>query len=156
MEVAKDRVVSIDYTLKDQKGNLLETSQGREPLRYIHGQGQIMTGLESALEGAGTGEKKDVTVTPEKGYGPRDQSLVRRVSKNVFEGVEGPEVGMRFRARTQEGERIFAVTDIAGDTVTIDGNHPLAGVTLKFQVEVKDVREATREELAQRRARPPE
>ena len=141
MNIAKHVVVSIHYTLKDGAGAVIDTSSGNEPLAYIHGIGNLVPGLEAALEGKGKGTKLDVTVAPAEGYGPRDDKLVQKVPKRMFEG--GVEVGMRFHA----GPSVVTVTHIIGDMVTIDANHPLAGQDLHFSVEVMDVREASEEEL---------
>ena len=141
MKIAKDSVVSIHYTLKDGAGAVIDSSDGNEPLAYIHGIGNLVPGLEAALEGKTSGDKLAVTVAPTEGYGPRDDKLVQKVPKRMFEG--GVEIGMRFHA----GPSVVTVTHIQGDMVTIDANHALAGVTLNFDVEVTKVREATSEEL---------
>jgi FKBP-type peptidyl-prolyl cis-trans isomerase SlyD len=147
MEIGNERVVSIHYTLKDDSGTVLDSSSDGDPLQYIHGAGNIIPGLEGALEGAQPGARLDVQVKAADGYGDRDDSLIMTVDRSAFEGVEAPEVGMRFRGRTNVGEQIFTITGVEGDRVTVDGNHPLAGVDLNFEVEVKEVREATQEEL---------
>ena len=147
MQVARNRVVSIDYTLKDSSGTVLDSSQGREPLRYLHGNGHIIIGLESALEGAGPGDRREVSLAAADGYGERDEGLVVQVARLQFSEVKDLEVGSRFRVSTDDGEKIFTVTEIGDEQVTVDGNHPLAGVSLHFDVEIKDVREATAEEL---------
>jgi FKBP-type peptidyl-prolyl cis-trans isomerase SlyD len=141
MNIAKHAVVSIHYTLKDGAGAVIDSSAGNEPLADLHGIGNLVPGLETALEGKGKGEKLDVTVAPAEGYGPRDDKLVQKVPKRMFEG--GVEVGMRFHA----GPSVVTVTHIIGDMVTIDANHPLAGQDLHFSVEVMDVRAASEEEL---------
>ncbi len=143
MQVAKNAVVAIDYTLKDSAGKVLDSSDGREPLRYIHGTGAIISGLEAALEGASTGDRLDVSLAAADAYGERDEALVVEVARAQFDGVVDLAVGMQFRARSAEGDRVFTVTGIAGDQVTVDGNHPLAGQALNFAVEIKDVRVAT-------------
>lgn len=141
MKIAKDSVVSIHYTLKDGSGAVLDSSSGAEPLAYLHGNGNLVPGLEAALEGKGKGAKLDVTVAPAEGYGPRDEKLVQKVPKRMFEG--GVDVGQRFHA----GPSVVTVTHIQGDMVTVDANHPLAGQDLHFSVEVMDVRAASEEEL---------
>ncbi|MFA9460219.1 FKBP-type peptidyl-prolyl cis-trans isomerase [Thiohalorhabdus sp. Cl-TMA] len=147
MQAAKDRVVSIDYTLKDADDQVIDTSEGREPLAYIHGNGQIIPGLERALEGKGPGEDVAVTITPEEGYGERDDSMVMQIPREQFEGADQIEPGMQFQAETDEGVRILTVLETGDQEVTVDGNHPLAGVTLNFNVNVVDVRDASQEEL---------
>ena len=148
MQVDKDKVVSIDYTLKDDKGEVIDTSEGREPLAFIYGSGSIIPGLEKALEGKTPGDDLKVTVEPEEGYGEYNDQLIVEVSKDNFE--EGAEIneGMQVQATKSDGSaQILTVKDIADETVTLDANHPLAGETLHFDVEITDVREATPEEL---------
>ena len=147
MQISKDKVVSINYTLKDDEGEILDTSEGRGPLAYIHGSGSIIPGLETALEGKNQGDKLDVKVAPEDGYGQRDDSQVQVIPKNLFEGVEAIEPGMQFQAQSDAGVRIVTVKDVSEDQVTVDANHPLAGMNLNFNVEVTEVRDATSEEL---------
>jgi FKBP-type peptidyl-prolyl cis-trans isomerase SlyD len=148
MQVARDAVVVIHYTLTDDAGQVLDTSAGGEPLAYIHGGGTIISGLEEALEGKTAGTKLAVTVPAEKGYGAHDARLIEQVPKRAFEGVGEIKAGMRFTAQTEHGPRQVIVTRVAGDMVTVDGNHPLAGQVLNFAVEITDVRAATPEELA--------
>lgn len=147
MQVEKNRVVSIDYTLKDNDDQVIDTSEGREPLAYIHGTGQIIPGLENALEGKEPGADVSVTITPEEGYGERDESMVLNVPREQFEGAEQIEPGMQFQAETDEGVRILTVLEAGDQEVKVDGNHPLAGITLNFDVSVQDVREAEQEEI---------
>lgn len=147
MQIEKHKVVTIEYTLTDNEGEVIDTSEGGEPLAYIQGVGSLIQGIESALEGRATGDELQVTVPPEKGYGERDDALVDTVAREAFAEVEDLEVGMRFRAQTDDGERIVVVADIEGDEVTVDGNHPLAGMELNFDLKVVDVRDATEEEL---------
>ena len=147
MQIGKDSVVSINYTLKDDSGEVLDTSDGREPLDYIHGSGQIIPGLENALEGKSQGEELSVVIEAENGYGTRDESLVHEVPKSEFETPDEIEVGMQFRVGDEGGTLIMVVAGIGDEIVTLDGNHPLAGVTLSFDVSIADVREATEEEI---------
>ena len=147
MQIGKDSVVSINYTLKDDSGEVLDTSDGREPLDYIHGSGQIIPGLENALEGKSKGEELAVVIEPENGYGTRDESLVHEVPKSEFEVPDEIEVGMQFRVGDEGGTLIMVVAGVGDEVVTLDGNHPLAGVTLSFDVSIADVREATEEEI---------
>lgn len=147
MEIAEDRVVMFHYTLKDDSGEEIESSRSGEPLAYIHGKGNIIPGLEEALEGHTVGDQFDVELPPGDAYGKRDERLVQEVPRDIFEGVDEVEVGMQFRAESQAGEQMVTVTEVEGEEVTVDGNHPLAGETLHFDVEVTGVREATDEEL---------
>lgn len=148
MEIAENKVVMFHYTLMDSQGEEIESSRGGDPLAYIHGQSNIIQGLESALEGREAGDQFEVQVPPEQAYGQRDERLVQEVPRDIFEGVDDVEVGMQFRAESQAGEQMVTVTEVEGDEVTVDGNHPLAGETLHFDVEVTGVREATEEELS--------
>ncbi len=147
MQIAENTVVQIHYTLKNAAGDVIDTSEGQEPLAYLHGGGSIVEGLESALAGKAVGDKLDVTVEPERGYGDRREDLVQSVDRSNFVGVETIEVGMQFLAQTPWGEQPVTVMAVADDSVQLDGNHPLAGETLNFSVEVVDVRQASEEEL---------
>ena len=147
MQIAKNSVVSIHYTLKDEAGEVLDTSDGREPLDYLHGAGQIIPGLETELEGKSEGDKLSVVVGPDRGYGDRDESLVHDVPKSEFDDPDGIEEGMQFRVGAPGGNVIMVVAGVQDETVTLDGNHPLAGATLAFDVSVEGVREATKEEI---------
>ncbi len=144
MEIKKDSVVTIDYTLKNEKGDVLDTSKDVGPLEYIHGYGNLIPGLEKELEGKKAGDSLNVAVKPEEGYGEYSDELVVEVPKANFEVDAEIQVGMQFEA----GPRIVTVTKIEGDTVTIDANHELAGQTLHFEVTVDSVREATKDEIA--------
>jgi FKBP-type peptidyl-prolyl cis-trans isomerase SlyD len=148
MQVAKDKVVSIDYTLKSGEGQVIDTSEGREPLTYLHGGGKIIPGLERQLEGKATGDSLKVAVPPEEGYGPRHQQLVQKVPKETFAGAGVADVqpGMQFRAEASGQSRVVTVVNVEPDGVTIDANHPLAGQTLHFDVTVRDVRDPSDEE----------
>lgn len=147
MEITADRVVTIHYTLKDDKGAVIDSSSGGEPLAYIQGHGNLVAGLEQALEGKQDGNTLAVVVPPAEGYGERDESLIQRLPKRALQGSGEIKKGMQFQARTEDGMRLFTVTAVMGDMVTLDGNHPLADHTLHFDVEVVGVREATPEEL---------
>lgn len=148
MNVQKDSVVTIDYELKDDSGEVLDSSQNNGELAYLHGHDNIVEGLEEALEGKGPGENVEATVDPDKGYGQYSDSLVFDVGRDRLPEDVELELGMQFEARSQDGQRqIVTLTKIGDDQVTLDGNHPLAGQTLHFNVTVKDVRSATEEEL---------
>jgi FKBP-type peptidyl-prolyl cis-trans isomerase SlyD len=156
MKIGKDKVVSINYTLKDAKGEIIDTSDGRVPLDYIHGSGNIIQGLENALKGKSAGDELSVTIPPEEAYGPRDDSLAQSVDRKIFETEEELEVGMQFQTPTEQGTMIVTIAGIDGDIVTVDSNHPLAGEALHFDVAVVDVRDATEEELTHGHAHGPE
>jgi len=148
MLIAQDKVVLIHYTLKNDSGEVIDSSSGGDPLAYIHGQGNIIPGLEKALEGKQSGDKLNVRVEPSDGYGERDDGLVQQVPRRAFGGAPNVQPGMQFHAQTSQGQtRVVTVTRIQGDMVTVDGNHPLAGENLHFDVEVTEVRDATEEEL---------
>jgi len=146
MKVEKNKVVSIHYTLTNKQGEVLDSSDGKDPLAYIHGKGNLIPGLEEELEGKEAGYKKHVVVSPEKGYGTRDEELVQTLDKSKF-GEADIQVGMKFNADGENGAQVVTVTKIEGEQVTIDGNHELAGETLNFKVEVVEVREPTPDEL---------
>jgi FKBP-type peptidyl-prolyl cis-trans isomerase SlyD len=147
VDIAADKVVLIHYTLKDDSGAVLDSSAGGEPLAYIQGHGNLVPGLEKALEGKADGNTLAVTVAAADGYGIREPDLVQRVPKRSLQGAGEVKKGMQFQARTDDGIRVFTVTAVAGDMITLDGNHPLADQTLHFDVEVVSVRDATTEEL---------
>ena len=147
MQVEKNKVVEIDYTLKDDSGQVLDSSQGSEPLSYIQGIGNLVPGVENALEGKSSGERVEITVPPESGYGVRDDSLLLTIEREKFAEVDDLKEGLRFRMDTPEGPMTFTVVKIDETEVLVDGNHPLAGMTLNFDITVQSVREATTEEL---------
>ena len=148
MHVAQDKVVLIHYTLTNDAGEVLDSSDGGEPLAYLHGQGNIVAGLEKALDGRTAGEKVSVRVEPAEGYGVRDTALVKRVPRRSFGSAGNIKPGMQFKTQLERGQaRVVTVTAVKGDMVTVDGNHPLAGQSLNFAVEITEVRDATSEEL---------
>jgi FKBP-type peptidyl-prolyl cis-trans isomerase SlyD len=147
MQVAKNKVVAIDYTLKNDAGEVIDSSEGQEPLHYLHGNQNIVPGLEQALEGKASGDRVQVSITPSEGYGERNDALQQVVPREAFQGIDDLEVGMQFRAESDNGQHIVTITSIDGDEVTVDGNHPLAGETLNFDVTVVEIRDATSEEL---------
>jgi len=148
MPIAQDNVVTIHYTLKDDADQVIDSSAGRDPLAYLHGHGNIIPGLERELAGKSVGDRLTVRVAPGEAYGEYDRSLVQKVPRRALKGIANLRVGMRLQAGTEHGHRAVTVTHIAGDMVTLDGNHPLAGKNLNFEVEVTAIRAATEEELA--------
>jgi len=156
MKIAQDLVVTIHYTLTNNSGDQLDSSEGQDPLAYIHGHGNIISGLEDALTGREIGRKFEVKIAPKDGYGTRDNKLVREVSPGIFKDMDDPEEGMQFRAKTDNEMKVFTVTKITGDKITIDGNHPLADVELNFNVEIVGIRKASEEELAHGHVHGPE
>lgn len=147
MEVEQNAVVTFDYTLTDQRGQVIESTEGDEPLAYLHGHRNIIAGLEKALEGKAEGDRIHVSLPPAEAYGDRDEALVQTLPRSAFEGVDKLEVGMTFHAQAGEDDHVVQVTDVSEDGVTVDGNHPLAGEPLTFDVEIKEIRPATEEEL---------
>ena len=148
MTITKDHVVEIDYKLTNDDGQVLDTSEGAAPLAYLHGHNNIVMGLEKELEGKKEGDNFQATVNPSEGYGDRVEQLVSQVPKDEFSTIPDLQEGMQLQAQTEQGFQIFTVVKIDGDTVTVDGNHPLAGQTLHFEVTVKSVRAASDEEIA--------
>ncbi|MGI9275096.1 MAG: FKBP-type peptidyl-prolyl cis-trans isomerase [Endozoicomonas sp.] len=146
MKITDKKVALIHYTLKNDGGEVLDSSEGHEPLAYLHGMGNIIEGLENALVDKQAGDKLKVSVEAAEGYGEYDENLVQPVPKEQF-GEHEVEVGMQFHADTAIGPRVVTVTAIDGDEVIIDANHSLAGENLNFDVEVVEVREPTKEEL---------
>jgi len=147
MTIQRNKVVTINYTLTDETGSLLESSEGQEPLTYLHGVGNLIPGLEASLEGKSAGASLKVSVPPEEAYGVWDQEKVMDIPKSQFSGVENVEAGMQFSVESEAGEEVVTVSKVEGDAVTIDANHPLAGKTLTFDVTIVGIREATAEEL---------
>lgn len=147
MKITKDTVVAIDYTLTNSKGEVIDSSVGHEPLKYLQGAQNIIPGLESQLEGLVAGDEKSVTVQPEDGYGVREDALIVTVPRANIEAEAQVEVGMRFHAQTPAGIRVMRVIKVDTDTVTFDGNHELAGEVLNFKVKVVSVRAAKPTEL---------
>lgn len=147
MDIAHRRVATVHFTLSDVSGQPLTTTRGHDPLVYMHGSGSIIKGLEQALDGRRTGETFTVDIPPEQGFGPRHDSLVQRLPRATFNGSSVPAVGEKLRAQTERGPLDVVVTALDADTITVDGNNPLAGRTLRADVEVISVRVATPHEI---------
>ena len=147
MQISDKMVVTIDYTLKDDNGTILDNSTEGN-FAYLHGANNIIPGLENALTGKSAGDEVEVSVSPTEGYGEHNETMIQAVPRDMFDSEQEIQVGMQFHAESPEGEMIVVtVTDVEGDDVTVDGNHPLAGVNLNFGVKVIDIREASEEEI---------
>jgi FKBP-type peptidyl-prolyl cis-trans isomerase SlyD len=148
MSIKDNSAVSFHYSLTDDEGQQLDSSAGKEPLAYLHGAGNIIPGLENALTGKAVGDSMTVAVSAAEGYGEVQQELIQDVPRTSFQGIEQIEVGMQFEAQTGQGGTVpVTVTAVTDETVTVDGNHPLAGKNLNFDVSIEAVRDATAEEL---------
>jgi len=144
MQISEKTAVTINYTLKDNEGNLLDTSEEQGPMTYIHGLGHLLPALEEKLNGKAAGDKVEATLEPSEGYGEYDETLIYSVPN---QGADGLEPGMHVEVQTDMGPRIMTVEEIKDDTIALNANHPLAGTTLNFAVEVVSVREASEEEI---------
>lgn len=149
MQIAKHTIVSFDYQLTDDDGQLIDSSEGSEPLSYLHGAGNIIPGLEKELEGKTSGEQLEVSVEPAEAYGHRREELQQVVERERLGDIGELQVGMQLQATTESDQRIvMTIVEMDDSTVTIDGNHPLAGMRLHFDVTIREVREATEEEIS--------
>ncbi len=146
--IKQNSVVTMHYELKDAEGEVLDSSKGQEPLVYLHGAGNIIVGLEEELEGKAVGDNVNAVISPEKAYGLPVEALVQTVPKEAFGAeIDKVEVGMRFQAETEQGPVPVVVTGMDEATVTVDGNHPLAGKELHFDVSIAEIRDASQEEI---------
>tara|TARA_R110002049_G_scaffold228622_4_gene400744 strand:- start:386 stop:868 length:483 start_codon:yes stop_codon:yes gene_type:complete len=148
MKIAKNAVVTMNYTLKDDKGTVIDSSSENGPLSFIQGIGNIITGLEAKMEGKAKGDKFDCTILPADGYGEADPNLIQKVERSQFGEGDTLEVGMMFEVGNDEQTFIARVIELDDQNVTLDANHPMAGQTLNFDVEILNVREAEANELA--------
>jgi len=149
MKVGKDKVVLMHYTLKNDAGDVIDSSDGADPLPFLQGHGNIIPGLESALEGSKVGDKLDVSIKPEEGYGERMKDAIQEIPSSALQGVDEVKVGMQLQSQDKDGNAfLVSVTKIEDDKITVDGNHPLAGQTLHFSVSIESVRKAEAEELS--------
>lgn len=144
--IQKDQVVSFHYTLTDTQGTVIDKSDG-QPLVYLHGASNIIPGLENALVGKTVGDKLTVNVAAEDAYGEYQPELVQEVPREMFQGVDNIEIGMQFQAQADDGIQVVTVKDVNDKFVFVDGNHPLAGQDLTFDVEITEIRAASAEEL---------
>jgi len=150
MKITENAFVEFHYALVNQANEVVDGTRGGEPLPYIHGKGNIIPGLEQALDGREEGEKFNVSISPEQGYGERDEALVSIVDAESFAGFENVDVGMLCQIEDENGEpKLITITAVntEEEEVTIDANHPFAGQTLNFEVEIMNVRAATEAEL---------
>ena len=148
MKIANDCVVAIHYTLTDEDGQQLDSSSDGEPLSYLHGHNGIIPGLENELSGKGQGDSLKVVVQPEDGYGEFNPQLLQQVPREAFQGVESIEPGLQFQAQGEGGQvQMVEVREVTDEAVLVDGNHPLAGQVLNFDVTIESVREASSEEI---------
>ncbi|WP_417529811.1 FKBP-type peptidyl-prolyl cis-trans isomerase [Marinobacter lipolyticus] len=147
----KPDVFTVHYVLKNKIGELVDTSEGSEPLHFLYGSQGVITGIQEAVKDRNAGDCLEVTVPPAMAYGDHNPELIRTVPRSMFEGVENLEVGMKFQTNTGDSAQIVQVVGIDGNLVKVDANHPLAGFTLYFDLEIVGRREATEEEVAQGR-----
>lgn len=147
MDIAPSRVATLHFTLSDDSGQHITSTRGHDPLVYMHGSGSIISGLEAALEGRSAGDTFSVDIPPERGFGPRHDSLVQTLPRSMFTGTVTPAVGEKLRAQTEKGPLDVVVTALDAEHITVDGNNPLAGRTLRADVEVLAVRVATPQEI---------
>jgi FKBP-type peptidyl-prolyl cis-trans isomerase SlyD len=148
MKITQHSVVSMHYTLTDSEGTELDSSSGSEPLTYLHGTGGLIPGLEREMEGRGAGESFKATIEADDGYGQADPQLIQQVPLESLSQIENLEVGMQLQSQSPDGHtRVIVVESIGEENATLNANHPLAGVTLHFEVSIESIREATEEEL---------
>ena len=147
MQISNNTAVSIHYTLTNEEGEIIDSSVGNEVLSYLHGTGSIIVGLEKVLDGRSVGDVFTAHIPASDAYGKILEDRVLVISRDMFEGIDNIEVGMQFHADVSEGPGVVTVIAIDGENITIDGNHPLAGMPLHFEIEVIDVRPATEEEI---------
>lgn len=141
-------VYTVHYRLKNRDEEIVDSSEGGEPLRFLSGAGQVIPGIERALEGRRPGDILEVTVPPDMAYGEHQPELINSVPASVFDGVDEIRPGMKFQTNTGEQAQVVQVVEVRGNQVVVDANHPLAGLTLYFDLEVMEAREATDEEVA--------
>ncbi|MEX0605404.1 MAG: peptidylprolyl isomerase [Marinobacter sp.] len=140
-------VYTVHYRLKNRTGEVVDTSEGGEPLTFMEGSDSVIKGIQEAVKGRGPGDCLEVTVPPEMGYGEHNSELVRRVPRSMFEYVDDLRIGMKFQTNTGDEAQVIKVVGIDGNLVHVDANHPLAGFTLYFDLEIVQVREASDDEL---------
>ncbi|TVP59167.1 MAG: peptidylprolyl isomerase [Halomonadaceae bacterium] len=149
MIVTEARVYTIAYRLKNREGDIIDSSDGAEPLHFVSGAGQVVPGIEKAVAGREVGACLEVTIPPELAYGEHREDMVRTMPRSMFQGVDNLAEGMKFQTNTGENAQIVKVVSLKGDQVVIDANHPLAGFTLYFELEILESRPASEDEIAQ-------
>lgn len=147
MKISNHKSVTVHYTLKDDAGNVVDTSVGRDPLNYIHGTGGVLPGFETALDGKSQSDVISFSLSPQEGYGERNPSLIFKLPREKFADIEDLREGLQFAVNGPQGGMVMTVVKVRDKDVTLDGNHPLAGCALHFEVEVLEVRDATEEEI---------
>ena len=155
MTIQDNAVVELDYTLKDQTGKVLDSSEGKDPLVYLHGKKNIIPGLEKELTGKAVADSFSIVVPPTEAYGERNDQLISEIPRTELSTVPDLEVGMQLQAKTPNGTQVFTVTSLDEENAVLDGNHPLAGEELHFDITVKNVREASEEEMSHGHAHGP-
>jgi FKBP-type peptidyl-prolyl cis-trans isomerase SlyD len=156
MSVSRGKVVQMNYILRNKAGDVLDRSEEGEAFDYLHGADQIVPGLEKALEGLKIGDKKKVTVQPSEGYGEMIPQLQAELQRSAFPKDMPIEVGIEFRANLEDGPAVLRIVEVNGDLVKVDGNHPLAGETLEFDIEIVGLRDATKDEMEHGHAHGPD
>jgi FKBP-type peptidyl-prolyl cis-trans isomerase SlyD len=147
LTISENKVVTFEYTLKNDNGEIIDSSTDNMPITYLHGSGNIIPGLEYELEGKKIGDKFHASIEPEDGYGIRHEELVQTIDRDRFSHLPNIEVGMQVQAYDEDGMQLLTIVDISGNDVTLDANHPLSGQRLHFDIEIIDMREATEEEI---------
>ncbi|MGE4594757.1 MAG: peptidylprolyl isomerase [Gammaproteobacteria bacterium] len=149
MKVENGKVVTMHYTLKNDAGDVIDSSEGKEPMPFLQGHGNIIPGLETTLEGSVVGDKLDVSVEPEEAYGIRLQDAIQEIPSSALQGVDNLTIGMQLESQDEQGNPfIVTVTKIEDETITVDANHPLAGETLHFSISIESIRDAQEEEIS--------
>jgi len=147
LSITQNSVVGFAYTLTDNDGEVIDSADTRDPLVYLHGHSQLIPGMENALGGRAVGDQFSIVLPPEEAYGVYDEELAGAVPRSAFHGVDEVEVGMQFQMEFPGGMRVVTVTGVDPQHVMVDGNHPLAGETLHFDIEVVSIRAATQDEI---------
>ena len=139
MQITKHTVATFEFTVRDEEGRVLDSSEEFGPYSYVHGVGHLIPGLEAELEGKSPGDTFSIKIPPELAYGPRDESLVHVMPRDRFQGIEDLCVGMKLEGHYPDGVRVLTVTEITDETITVDGNHPLAGKNLNMELELVEL-----------------
>jgi len=147
MQICNDLVVTIEYTVTDTKGSIIDSSDDNEPLSFIQGRGRVFDGLENALIGRSSGDRLSISLAPEQAYGTRDEKLVKQIPKEQFNFDDQIEPGMKFKTKKEDRVMSVIVTEVTDEQVTVDANHTLAGVDVNIDLVIISVREAIEEEL---------